>query len=201
MIEKKAGLWSSATGHRQAMRDIPIAAAMGIIAGCAASAIRLHLGIPGHKAILWMPIVIACRLLSGCRIGATVGSLSAAAAAYACGGNLAGDMTALPLIAVTGAVLDYFAAMAQRYRSIWFILPIVATGAMIANMICLTKRLWLPLLVGNHGLSGYSELIYRILSYAVCGLVAGVAGVVLYVLASKCRHRMNSKKNSPSDTA
>jgi hypothetical protein len=182
------------------VRDIAIATAVGIVAGGVTACVKLHLGIPGHKAVLWMPLVIASRLLSGCRIGATVGSLSTAGAAYACGGNLAGDMTALPLIVVAGAVLDYFANMTRHHCSIWRILPIIAGGAMIANIICLAKRLSLPLLAGSHVLSGYSEPIYRVLSYATCGLAAGVAGVVLYALASKCRRRINSDKNDLPDT-
>ncbi|MDO8303100.1 MAG: hypothetical protein Q7T18_07655 [Sedimentisphaerales bacterium] len=56
-------------------------------------------------------------------------------------------------------------------------------GAMTANIICLGKRLGMPLLAGTHAFFIYSDMLSRLISYALCGLLAGVLAAVLYFMA------------------
>jgi hypothetical protein len=63
--------------------------AIGAMAGLAAAYLRLHLGLPGHKAALVMVPVIAARFVFRSAAGATGGMLAAALASLAPGGRLA----------------------------------------------------------------------------------------------------------------
>jgi hypothetical protein len=87
-------------------RGLAISVSAGIIAGCLAAFLKLHLGLPGHKAILWMTPVIAARLLGRCRIGTTSGAFTAAFVSLGAGGNLAGGVVGLPLVGAAGALVD-----------------------------------------------------------------------------------------------
>ena len=74
------------------VRGLAISLSVGVIAGCLAASLKLHLGLPGHKAIIWMTPVIAARLLGRCRIGTTAGAFTAAFVSLGSGGNLAGGL-------------------------------------------------------------------------------------------------------------
>ncbi|MFB3890559.1 MAG: hypothetical protein ACE15C_00905 [Phycisphaerae bacterium] len=109
-----AGLGSRPLTRRE-LALYAVMIAVGVTAGLVAAS-RLHLGMPGHKALFWMTPIVVARLLCGVRAGATAGSLAAAFTTFAAGGNFAGSFLQPLLIASAGVVLDAAAALVERSR-------------------------------------------------------------------------------------
>lgn len=160
------------------LRGLAVSLSIGVIAGCLAASVKLHLGLPGHKAVLWMTPVIAARLLGRCRIGTTAGAFTAAFVSVGSGANLAGGLLGLPLIAIAGALVDAcILKLEKRESSALTKVIVVALAAMMANLICCAKRLLLPAGITPHDILGGVTLL-RPLSYAFFGLLAGLIAAV-----------------------
>ena len=189
-IEKRAVLRSSLVEGGQ-FRMLAASVAVGVIAGLLVAHVRLNLGLPGHKALLWLPPILAARLLGRCRIGAAVGSAATGCTTFALGGNLAGGPLGLPLLVIAGIFLDLvIGALESRKTPVWLVVPTVAIAAMFANLICLGKRLLLPAGFGAHLLFNASGFWFRLCAYALFGLAAGlIAAVAACLLERGRRHR------------
>jgi hypothetical protein len=191
LTAKKVGLWNRAVEDPQ-LRGAIISIVVGVLTGLFVSMVKLHMGLPGHKALLWMTPILVTRLATRCKIGATVGSCSTAFTVFALGENLAGGIVGLPLIGLAGVILDYMVRLIEKANlPVFLSILTLGFGAMTANIICLGKRLCLPLLAGAHVFSIYSDMLFRLISYALCGLLAGVLAAVLYFMA-----RQYGKKKS-----
>ncbi len=162
------------------IRMLMVCIAVGAIAGLVVAGVRLNLGLPGHKALFWMPAVIIARMLGRCRAGATAGAAATAFTTFALGGNLAGGPMGLPLVVVAGAFLDLvIGTLESRKVPAWLHVPAIGVAAMLANLICLTRRLLLPVGLGAHLLFDASGFWFRFCSYAFFGLVAGLIAAVV----------------------
>ena len=161
------------------LRGLAASVSVGVIAGCLAAVVKLHLGLPGHKALIWMTPVIAARLLGRCRIGTTAGAFTAAFVSLGIGGNLAGGPLGLPLVGAAGALVDAFIHQLEKHRtSAVKTIVFVTLSAMLANLICCLKRLIGPIGITPHDIFGGASLLLRPLSYAFFGLVAGLIAAV-----------------------
>jgi len=170
---------SAALVTAEAARVLLVTCAVGVLAGAVTARVRLHLGLPGHKALLWMAPVIVARLVWRSPIGGSAGSLSAAVATSVAGGHLAGSALHLPMVVLAGGVLDVAARAVERpRRPAWWAVPLMGGAGMVANLVMLGKRLLAPLLQ-FHTFLGTSGLSARCLSYAASGLVAGLVGGVV----------------------
>ena len=157
------------------VRGLAISLSVGVIAGCAAAFLKLHLGLPGHKAIIWMTPVIAARLLGRCRIAATAGAFTAAFVSLGSGGNLAGGLLGLPLVGAAGALVDAcILKLENRKASAPTTILVVALAAMLANLICYGKRLLVPAGIAPHDMFGSAAVLLRPISYALFGFLAGL---------------------------
>ena len=173
--ESTATRWRRRAGAAQ-LRMLLTSAAVGALAGLICAHARLHLGLPGHKALLWLAPIVAARLLGRHPVGATAGASAAACASLASGGNLAGGAMFLPLVALAGAVLDAIVAFAERWRlGPWRLIPLLGLGGLAANLLCAVKRLLVPLRA-HHLILGISGPFATVLSYAFFGLLAGLIG-------------------------
>jgi len=170
---------SSSLASVEAVERFLACAAVGVLAGIAAAHVRLHLGLPGHKALLWMVPVIAARLVFPSMAGATAGAVSAALATLAAGGNLAGDAMGFPIVGLAGMMLDAAVGLAERrrLRAAWRI-PLVGFAALVANLVMLGKRLASPLFA-SHQVLWSTGLEARLISYAVFGLASGLLAATL----------------------
>ena len=173
------------------LRMLALSLAVGVIAGLFITHVRFHLGLPGHKALLWMTPVILARLLGRCKAGATAGALSVAFSTFAIGGHLAGGVLGLPLIGFAGVVLDVVIHFLERFGAAGFqkwqtgclmTIPIVGAAAMFANLLCLAKRLLLPAGPTAHFVFGASGFWLNLGCYALFGLIAGLVGATLACL-------------------
>ncbi len=172
------------------IRMLAACAAVGVIAGLIVAGVRLNLGLPGHKALFWMPAVIVARRLGRCRVGATTGAAATALTTFALGGNLAGGPMGLPLIVAAGAFLDLvMIALESGKVPAWLHIPAIAVSAMLANLICLTKRVFLPAGFGVHLLFDVSGFWFQLCSYAFFGLAAGlIAAIAARSIERRHRH-------------
>ncbi len=170
------------------VRGLVVSLSAGVIAGCLAASWRFHLGLPGHKALLWMTPVIASRLVGRCRIGAIAGALAVAFVSIGMGGSLAGGMLGLPLVGAAGAAIDACIIQLEKRKASAFATVMgVAFSAMLANLICCAKRLLLPAgLTPQDVLSGMGFLL-RPVSYGFFGFLAGLIAATGAHLA---RHRL-----------
>jgi len=150
--------------------------AVGLLAGLITAQVRLHLGLPGHKALFVMAPVIAARLVFRSAAGATGGMVAAALASLAAGGQMIGASAHLPIAALAGCLIDAVIGLAERRRlaAHWTIVLTGLAGA-AANLVFLGERLLTPLFQ-SHSLLGLSGLDLRLLSYPVFGLIAGLLG-------------------------
>ena len=157
------------------IRGLAISLSVGVIAGCLAALLKLHLGLPGHKAIIWMTPVIAARLLGRCRIGTTAGAFTAAFVSLGSGGNLAGGLLGLPLVGVAGALVDAcIIRLEKRNASALTTIIAIALAAMLANLICYGKRLLVPAGIAPHDIFGGAGIMLRPMSYGLFGFMAGL---------------------------
>ena len=158
--------------------------AVGVIAGCAVAAQKFHLGLPGHIALIWMTPVIAARLLSKNKAGTTAGALSAAITTLMLSRPFSGGALGLPLIAIAGIALDSAIGYVEKTNpSKLKSLAIIALAAMAANLICLCKRVLLPVGINAHVATQAAYIWFQPVSYAIFGLSSGViamftAGVI-----------------------
>jgi len=165
------------------------AVAVGIIAGVLATYGKLHLGLPGHKALFWMIPLVATRLICGCRLGASFGAAGAAGTTMLLGGHLAGGPAMAFLIVLAGGLLDGAVAMAESRRlSPWSALPLLGLAGLLGNLLCMGKRLANP--TGEYqvflGLQGFLAVVA---SYALFGLAGGLIGGALGLIGRRARQR------------
>lgn len=161
------------------LRGLAISLCIGVIAGCLAASVKLHLGLSGHKALIWMTPVIIARLLGRCRIGTTAGAFTAALVSLGIGGNLAGGPMGLPLVGAAGALVDACIGQLEKYQaSAVTTIIVVAFSAMLANLICCLKRLLGPTGIAPHDFFGSAGILLRPISYAFFGFVAGLVAAI-----------------------
>jgi len=159
-------------------RGLVVSVSVGVIAGCLAASVKLHLGLSGHKALIWMTPVILARLLGQCRIGTTAGAFTAAFVSLGAGGNLAGGPLGLPLVGAAGVLVDGCIHRLEKHKtSTVTAIVVVAFSAMVANLICCFKRLLGPAGITSHDFFGSASLL-RPLSYAFFGFVAGLVAAI-----------------------
>ena len=182
--ERKAGLWNSLAGAGE-LRMLVACGAVGVLSGLLAGHVRLHLGLSGHKALLWMTPVIFARLVSRSRAGTTVGAFAAAATALGVGGHIAGGFWGLPLVVLAGAVVDVVIGCIERVQLPCLLaIPIIAVAASAANLLCFVKRLLMPPGVG-HAIN--AAWWHKPVSYAFFGLLAGLIAATAACIAGKAR--------------
>ncbi len=162
---------------------------VGAAAGAVAASMRLNLNLPGHRALFWLPAVIAGRLMARHRLGATAAASAAACVSLAMGRNLAGGPLFLPLISAAGALIDTLAGFVERRPiPLWLIVPLMGLGGLGANLICSIKRLLMPP-GAVRAVFGLPFPVGNMASYAVFGLLAGLGGALVAVLAMKAKAR------------
>lgn len=184
-IARKVGLWS----RTQSVQMHAAAVAVGIVAGVLATHVKLHMGLPGHKALFWMIPLVATRLTCGCRLGTVLGSSSAAATTMLLGGRLAGGPAMAFLIVLAGGLLDGAAALAESRRlSAWAALPLLGLAGLLGNLLCMGKRLANS--TGDYlvflGLDGFLAVAA---SYALFGLAGGLIGGAVGLIGRRVRRR------------
>jgi hypothetical protein len=159
---------------------------VGIGVGVLMSCGRLHLGLPGHRALLWMVPIVVARLLTRCPVGGTGGTLAAALTSLALGGRFAGGFIQLPMVVFAGAVLDLAAGLAERRRlSARWAIPLLGVGGAAANLLCFFKRLAAPAGPGMHRVLGASHVWTDLGLYAIFGLTAGLLGAAAAYLLKR----------------
>lgn len=187
LTKRKGDRWNSILKSHQ-LRMLAVSVAVGVIAGLFIGTVRLGLGLPGHKSLFWMTPVIIARLLGRCKAGTTAGALSAAFTTLAAGGRLAGGIMGLPLIGLAGIVLDVVInSLEKREMPALLVIPIIGITAMLANLLCLVKRLLVPLGPGSHFVFGVSGFWFKLICYAFFGLTAGLIAATLACLINHRR--------------
>jgi LPXTG-motif cell wall-anchored protein len=152
--------------------------AIGVFAGIAMSRVRLDLDLPGHKLLFWMIPLLITRIVAPHKMGMTAGASAAGLTSLALGGNFAGGLTLLPLITVSGAMID--GAIAYRKKlglHAWTLVPILAVACGIAGLICAAKRLMSPSF-NTHYIFGLTGIAARLVSYSIFGMISGLVGSV-----------------------
>ena len=156
---------------------------VGLLAGLLTAfmdSLHLHLGLPGHKVLFWMPPLIIARLVLRHPIGATAGAGATAIACLGCGANIAGGPAYVPLIVLAGSVLDAAAGLAERRRlSFWLVIPLLGAAGAAGAMLCAVKRLAEPLLKTHLLWSLIPDPAASVIIYAFFGLLAGLLGAAI----------------------
>ncbi|MCP4608654.1 MAG: hypothetical protein GY845_08065 [Planctomycetes bacterium] len=149
------------------------------MAGVFISLVRLKLGMPGHKAFLWMTPVLIARLVGKCRIGATAGGLFAALTTYSLGANLAGGIIGMPMIIFAAIILDWTVNFLENNKiSGKAMILTLGLAGLAANLVCLSKRLILPTGLTPHFIIGVSGFWFRFFSYAFFGFLSGIVAAL-----------------------
>jgi hypothetical protein len=140
----------------------------------------LHLQLPGHKVLFWMPPLIIARLFLRHPIGATAGAGTTAIACLGCGAHLAGSAAYTPLIILAGSVLDAAAGLAERRRlPFWLIIPLMGAAGAGGAMLCAVKRLMDPMPKTHLLFSAMPDPAASVIIYAFFGLIAGLLGAAI----------------------
>jgi len=196
--EGHCGLAGSRADSRSLAAPL-VCIAVGVAAGLAAAHVRLHLGLPGHKAILLVTPVIVARLVWGSSIGAIGGMLAAGLASMAGEGHWVGAGTHLAAAGLAGAALDAvigFAERRRRLRSPWLI-PLVGLAGLVANLVMLGERCLAPVFQ-SHQVAGLSGAETRLVSYGFFGLVSGLLGATASCAIWRLRGRRGGASSGVS---
>jgi len=170
-IEKEPGRWS------RSLSDGYLAvAAVGILSGIVVAYARTPMHLPGHKAIWWMTPVLAARLVTRTRAGASAGALATAMTTLLLGGRIAGGIVQFPLVILAGVVLDLGVQMGERHRSsLWRKVLLLVLAGLVANLICFVKRLADP--IGAFFSTGnLDDMLIAGSLHAAFGCLAGLLG-------------------------
>ncbi|MBT3198592.1 MAG: hypothetical protein HN350_01630 [Phycisphaerales bacterium] len=198
-IENVADRWNN-LAQTICLRALLFNIGVGMIVGVFTAHVRLHLGLSGHKIVLWLVPVLAARFIWRAPLGATMGTTGAMLASFAMGGNLAGGIPYMALLVLAGGVMDALVTFAQN-RGLHPVMTIalLSGGGMCANLLCVIKRLLTP--VYNHSvILGLSGPIATIISYAIFGLLAGLIGATVGLGAVKLAGKQSDKKNKTPNT-
>jgi len=156
---------------------------MGVVTGCVATLVDLHLRVPGH-AILKSVFLVAAGLALVPRRGA--GSVIAASALVTAlglrlgGGTGAGfGIGALTSMTAVGPVLDAVLRRAQSNRGIYLGFM---TAGLVSNLIALLVRGAAKALGFEHagGRPLASWLGQSVVTYTICGLLAGLLSAAVW---------------------
>ena len=174
LTERSRASWNSAVldGYLSVV-------AVGILAGIVVAYARTPVHLPGHKVIFWMAPVLAARLVTRSRAGASAGALATALTTLSLGGRIAGGIVMAPLIVLAGVVLDLAVQMTERRKLGWgkFVL-ILASAGLAGNLICFVKRLLDPM--GAFFSAGnIDDLFLAGGLHAIFGIVAGLSGALV----------------------
>jgi len=180
---------SSSLPAAYSVRAVLACGAVGVLAGILAGHVRLGLGLPGHKALVWMTPVVFARLVFGSPAGGTTGAVTAGFTTMALGSRFAGAAAHLPMAGLAGAIIDLAVGFGERRRlgRAWGVVLVGGAG-LAANLVMLGKRLMAPL-GHSHALLGAGDLPVRLISYAAFGLAAGLAAALLALAAAGARRR------------
>jgi hypothetical protein len=186
-IERNRGPWSRAVsdGYLSAI-------AIGILAGIVVAFARTPIHLPGHKAILWMAPILATRLVTRSRAGASVGAFSTAITTLSLGGRIAGGIAMMPLVVLAGVVLDGAIRVGERHHfARWQLLLLLASAGAVGNLICFAKRVFDPMgaffSVGN-----FNDMLIAASSHAFFGFLAGLLGAAAGNVLLKFRPPLGS---------
>ncbi|MFH1615568.1 MAG: hypothetical protein ABIG61_10860 [Planctomycetota bacterium] len=175
---KKVNLHSIVKSYQ--LKMLLVSVSVGVLAGLLIALVRLHLGMPGHKAFLWMTPALIARLRSRCRIGAAAAALSTALTTYSLGANLAGGVAGMPMIMLAGLILDGVVNLLEKNRISGIVMILVlGLAAAAANLLCLVKRMILPTGLNPNFIFGVSGLWFKLFSYTFFGLISGIVAAVI----------------------
>lgn len=140
---------------------------------------RVHIGVPSHSVLQWLPVVMLCQLFIN-RSWAALYQSALVGALCCLRLNLAGIALGLVAYSLTGAIVswafDHFSVKRSLGWKIWLICP--AVGA-VANL-----SRWLLRLLSPHtfrGLHAFGLAGYFIF-YLIFGLVSGIIVALAYSL-------------------
>ncbi len=187
-----AGRWSRFWAAGQT-RTLAVHLAIGVVTALLFAPVKLRLGLPGHKILMYLLPIVTARLLMRHRFGATAGMGSATLASLAIGGHIAGGPLFFPLVILAGGAVDVAAALKTRWRlsAVAWIPLFAATGA-VGGFLCLAKRLMLPSVRVNVFL-GLTDPWASLVAYPTFGFAAGLTGAIIAAIALRA---MNRRENS-----
>jgi hypothetical protein len=152
------------------------AVSVGVLAGIAVTFARTPIHMPGHKAIWWITPILASRLMTRPRAGASVAAVTAAITTLTLGGRLGGGFASLPLIILAGALLDLAARIAERREfSISRRLLFFALAGAAANLLCFAQRFADPK-TAIFATGNLADLFNAACSHGAFGFLAGLLG-------------------------
>jgi hypothetical protein len=173
--------------HGEQFKKTLVCISVGIFSGLFIACVKLNLGLSGHKAFLWMTPLLIARFRTGAKIGVSAGAMFAAMTVFSLGANLAGGLIGFPLIAVAAAVLDSVANYIEKNKvSLFSMILLLAFAGVVANLICLTKRMFLPTGISPHSLFG-AGMMSRTLLYMLFGSLSGVVAAVTVKTVSRIK--------------
>jgi hypothetical protein len=101
----------------------------------------------------------------------------------------------LPFIGLAGAICDTIIDALEKRQDISCVLIILFVGiaGVSANLLCLAKRLLLPVGPTPHSLLGLSGLWFEVVCYAFFGLISGLLAATVACLISGRRSKRAMK--------
>jgi hypothetical protein len=170
------------------LRDWLILTAAGVTAACASTFIKLDLRIPGHAILqVVFPTVLGLALAPRRLAGAVMGGAAAVTAGTLRWAGFGGDglsLGALTSLVATGPLLDY---SLRRPRTGWRLYVSFAAAGLASNLLALAVR-GTAKAVGWEHLGGRpmtSWLPQAVVTYTICGLLAGLISGAIWFSASR----------------
>ena len=190
-IRKTASLVSDAL-ERCSWEQIFFPAMIGLLSGVFAGAVRLHLGLAGHKILLWLPFVLGTRIIFKWPAGCSIGAFGAVIGNILSGDSFGSAAIIMPLAVFCGGFID-IAIKSLQSRNFLIHLAVMSVMGANFNILLFGVRSLCGYLFRSHNFAGLCGVEAMLASYAFFGFLAGMTGAIAGRSLSRLRRKNHSK--------
>ena len=174
-------------------------ALLGVAAGLAKVFLDQGLGLPGHSVLWWFTPILAAKVATRARFGATGASVTAGGVVAVLSHGF-GRVMAPVEFAASGLAADLLLG-GVRFQAVSppKLFAVAGLSGVMANLARLAFKMLLFSRPGPHWRLGAAGLGWRVASYAVFGAASGLLVAAVYLVSRRQRRKSRNASGDASD--